>query len=96
MQAGYREGVNTQVEVLDATAALREARGLYYQALHEHITAVLQLKQATGQLSPTPGTQEVPEDAERVGGLSAPPEKGAQPGSDGQSEQTTSNGGTSE
>jgi outer membrane protein TolC len=72
VRTGYREGVNTQVEVLDATAALREARGLYYRALHEHITAVLQLKRATGQLSPDPGAQEVPDEAERVGRLKAP------------------------
>lgn len=96
VQAGYREGVNREVEVLDATAALREARGLYYQALHEHITAVLQLKQATGQLSPSPGTQEVPEDAERVGGLSAPQELGATPDGEEESDTTTSNGDSSE
>ncbi|MEF8787897.1 MAG: TolC family protein [Planctomycetota bacterium] len=96
VQAGYREGVNTQVEVLDATAALREARGLYYQALHEHITAVLQLKQATGQLSPAPGTQDVPEDAERVGGLSAPRENGQQSGAKEGPETTTSSGDTPE
>ncbi len=96
VQAGYREGVNTQVEVLDATAALREARGLYYKALHEHITAVLELKQATGQLSPSPGAQEVPDEAEQVGDVSAPREKTQEPVSSGDSESTTSNGDTSE
>jgi len=96
VQAGYREGVNTQVEVLDATAALREARGLYYRALHEHITAVLQLKRATGQLSPAPGSREVPEEMERVGDLSAPRENADEHDSSEQSEKTTSNGDTSE
>lgn len=55
VQAGYEEGVNTQVEVLDATAALTRARGLYYQALHQHEIARLRMRNATGELVPETG-----------------------------------------
>lgn len=63
VQAGYKEGVNTEVEVLDARAALTEARGLYFQALHRHIQARIDLQKAKGILGPPPGTHETPADA---------------------------------
>jgi outer membrane protein TolC len=47
---GYREGVNTEVEVVDARSALTEARGNYYKALYDHSTARLSLDHATGLL----------------------------------------------
>ena len=58
-QVGYTEGINTQVEVVDARSALTQAQGLYYQALYDHNMARLALKRATGTL----GTDEL--DAER-------------------------------
>jgi len=50
-EVGFREGINTQVEVLDARAALTKARSLYYQAIHSHIVATLTLRHAMGILS---------------------------------------------
>ena len=52
---GYKEGINTQVEVLDATAALTQARGLYYKALYKHSLARLELQHAMGMLGDKPG-----------------------------------------
>ena len=49
---GYREGINTQVEVIDAESALTRARSLYYQAIYLHIIAKLDLQKAMGILSP--------------------------------------------
>ncbi len=47
---GYREGVNTGIELLDARAALTRARGLYYRALYRRAMAHLELRRATGEL----------------------------------------------
>ena len=54
-QVGYREGVNTEVEVADARAALTRARGLYYQAVYNHSLARLELQRAMGILGPRAG-----------------------------------------
>lgn len=45
---GYREGINTEVEVVDARSALTEARGNYYRALYDHNTSRLALTHAMG------------------------------------------------
>ena len=69
VQSGYKEGVNTEVEVLDARGALTRARGLYFQALHRHTVARVQLRKVEGILGPVPGKTEEPEemvDPERV------------------------------
>ncbi len=58
---GARQGVNTELEVLDARSALTRARGLYYEALHAHATARLALQRAMGILGPPPGADRVPE-----------------------------------
>ena len=50
-EVGYREGTNTQVEMIDAQAALTKARVLYYQAIHSHLTAKLYLQKAMGTLA---------------------------------------------
>ncbi len=50
-EVGYKEGINTQVEVLDARAALTKARSLYYQATYSHIIAKLGLERAKGIIS---------------------------------------------
>lgn len=52
-EVGYREGVNTQVEVIDAESALTRAKSLYYQAIYSHNIAKLALKKAMGILSIT-------------------------------------------
>ncbi len=49
-EVGYREGINTEVEVVDARSALTQAQGLYYQALYAHSMSRLALKRATGTL----------------------------------------------
>jgi len=51
-QVGYREGINTQVEVIDAESALTKAKSLYYQAVYSHIIGKLDLQKAMGVLSP--------------------------------------------
>ncbi len=48
---GYREGINTQVEVIDAEAALTKAKSFYYQAIYSHIIAKLDLQKAMGTLT---------------------------------------------
>ena len=48
---GYREGTNTQVEMIDAQAALTTARANYYQAIYSHIIAKLDLQKAMGTLT---------------------------------------------
>ena len=50
VEAGYREGVNKELEVRDARQALLRASSLHYQAIHQHQAAVLGLKKATGSL----------------------------------------------
>jgi outer membrane protein TolC len=50
-EAGYREGTNTQVEVMDAQTALTKARSLYYQSIYSHITAKLYLQKSMGTIT---------------------------------------------
>ena len=52
VEAGYREGVNTDLEVRDARQALLRAQSLHYQAIHQHQVAALALKKAIGALLP--------------------------------------------
>lgn len=68
-EVGYREGTNTQVEMIDAQAALTTARVNYYQAIYSHIIAKLDLQKAMGALT----TFEVPksEDENKNYGLQA-------------------------
>ncbi len=71
VKLGAAEGVNTELEVLDANTALTRARGLYYQALHAHVTARLALQRAMGVLGPGPGAEKVPERAPKLGVVEA-------------------------
>jgi len=48
---GYKEGINTQVEVIDAESALTKAKSLYYQAIYSHLIAKLDLQKAMGTLA---------------------------------------------
>jgi len=50
-EVGYKEGTNTQVEMIDAQAALTTARANYYQAIYSHIIARLDLQKAMGTLA---------------------------------------------
>jgi len=50
-EVGYREGTNTQVEMIDAQAALTTAGANYYQAIYSHIVAKLDLQKAMGTLT---------------------------------------------
>jgi len=58
-QVGYREGINTEVEVVDARAAHTRAKAYYYQAIYAHCLAKLQLQKAMGLLGPAPGEEPV-------------------------------------
>jgi outer membrane protein TolC len=53
-EVGYREGINTQVEMIDAQAALTKARAFYYQAIYSHMIARLDLQKAMGILDSQP------------------------------------------
>ena len=50
-EVGYKEGINTQVEMIDAQAALTKARVFYYQAIYSHMIAKLDLQKAMGLLA---------------------------------------------
>jgi outer membrane protein TolC len=50
-KVGYKEGINTQVEVIDAESALTKAKSLYYQAIYSHLIAKLDLQKAMGILT---------------------------------------------
>jgi outer membrane protein len=50
-EVGYRAGTNTQVEMIDAQAALTTARANYYQAIYSHVVAKLDLQKAMGTLA---------------------------------------------
>jgi len=50
-EVGYKEGTNTQVEMIDAQAALTTAKANHYQAIYAHIIAKLDLQKAMGTLT---------------------------------------------
>lgn len=51
VQAGYREGTKTELDVLDAQTALTQTKALYHTALHAHVLARLGLRRALGILN---------------------------------------------
>lgn len=51
VEVGYREGTQTQVEVIDAQSALTTAKVFYYQAIYSHIISRLDLQRAMGILT---------------------------------------------
>lgn len=69
VKVGAREGVNTQLEVLDARSALTRARGLYHKALYAHVTARIKLQRTLGMLGPGPGAQGPPKRAPEPGAV---------------------------
>jgi len=50
---GYQQGINTQVEVIDAQSALTTARVNYYQAIYSHVVARLAVERAMGTIVKT-------------------------------------------
>ena len=52
-EAGYKEGVNTEIDVMDARSTLTKALALHHKALHQHIIAKLELDECTGTLAKT-------------------------------------------
>ena len=52
-EVGYQQGVNTQVEVIDAQSALTTARVNYYQSIHAHVVAKLAVERAMGTIVKT-------------------------------------------
>ncbi len=50
-EVGYREGTQTQVEVMDAQSALTQASVFYYQSIYSHVVAKLNLQRAMGTLT---------------------------------------------
>jgi outer membrane protein TolC len=51
---GYQQGINTQVEVIDAQSALTTARVNYYQAIYSHVAAKLAVRRAMGTIVAMP------------------------------------------
>ncbi len=51
---GYQQGINTQVEVIDAQSALTTARVNYLQAIYQHVVAKLAVQRAMGTIVETP------------------------------------------
>jgi outer membrane protein len=49
-EVGYQEGINTQVEVIDAQSALTEARVNYYQSIYSHVVSKLAVQRAMGTI----------------------------------------------
>jgi outer membrane protein TolC len=52
LESGFRMGRNTQIEVLDAQSALTAAMGRYFNAIHTHSAARLNVRRALGILGP--------------------------------------------
>jgi len=50
-EVGYQQGINTQVEMIDAQTALTTARVNYYQAIYSHVAAKLALQRAMGTIA---------------------------------------------
>lgn len=69
VQTGYREGINTEVEVTDANTALSRTRALYYQAIHAHVLSRLNLQRAMGILGPEPTTRNPVSEMQAPGAL---------------------------
>lgn len=51
VENGYREGVNSEIEVTDALSALTKSQSLYYRSLYNHELSVLNLEFSMGLLS---------------------------------------------
>ena len=65
-QVGYEQGINTQVEVIDAQSALITARVNYLQAISSHVVAKLAVERAMGTIVKVPAA-DLPEVEETQG-----------------------------
>jgi outer membrane protein TolC len=54
---GYQQGINTQVEVIDAQSALTTARVNYLRAIYQHVVAKLAVDRAMGTIVETPNVE---------------------------------------
>lgn len=50
-EVGFKEGVNTEVDVIAARSSKTRTQGLYYQAMYDHMIARLELERAMGILT---------------------------------------------
>lgn len=50
-EVGYRQGINTQVEMIDAQEALTKAKVFYYQSIYSHLVSKLDMQKAMGVLT---------------------------------------------
>ncbi len=79
---GYQQGVNTQLDVIDATSALTQARVNYLQAIYQHVVAKLAVERAMGTImqvqpaeaptTPTPEAGAKPESEKAAPNTSQP------------------------
>lgn len=60
VEAGYKEGIRTETDVIDARAALTRTQALYYQAIYSHTIARMGLQRGMGILGPAPGEKNAP------------------------------------
>jgi len=60
-EVGYEQGINTQVEVIDAQSALTTARVNYYQSIHAHVVSKLAVQRAMGTIVNTETAGPAPE-----------------------------------
>jgi outer membrane protein len=51
VETGYKQGLNTQIEVIDAQSSLTLAKANYYQSAYSHMIAKLNLQKAMGTLT---------------------------------------------
>jgi len=56
VDAGFREGVNTELEVLDARRALIQAKANHARSIYDYMVATLALERASGALKPPAGS----------------------------------------
>jgi outer membrane protein TolC len=78
-EVGYQEGINTQVEVIDAQSALTTARVNYYQAIYSHVVAKLALRRAMGTIVGETRPEPAGAPSENTGGPDTQPSAGAKP-----------------
>jgi outer membrane protein TolC len=89
-EVGYQQGINTQVEVVDAQEALTEARVNYYQSIHAHVVAKLAVERAMGTIVKVQTTG--PSEAQKTEEGKPGPEGGLPPSPAPQGDQTQGNG----
>ncbi len=51
VEEGYKEGINTELELIDARSALTRTRGLYYRVVYRQRMAVINLRRALGEMA---------------------------------------------